>query len=134
MSSGPAFVRFPDGTVRHCTYHGTSDVLTPGLFDTATAASEAHYGHSPSLWPPECDCGPVPVTVWTLYGGGFGWEARACEHRVHGQLMPWGHEHYFTGEVIEPPVDEIKVAPEWVADLLTEDGWVAMNAPMGEKP
>lgn len=114
MSSGPAFVRFEDGTVRFATYHGTVDILLPALFDTPEAASA---GRDDAMWTP-CPCGgDEPVAVWTLYGGGFGWMARACRHRVRDEFCePWGSETQ-SGQVIHAAQELLREEPSWVRSV-----------------
>lgn len=80
MSSGWAAVRFPDGTVKACIYNGTSDILVPRLYDTTGEAWEARKNGA-DAWPdPEGE--PEPVIVYSDYGGGFWWEAKATRNTV----------------------------------------------------
>ena len=111
MSSAWAAVRFEDGTVRFCVYSGTSDILLPTLYDSIEAAWAARRDES---WV-ECPCAEIePVTVWVTYGGGFGWPARACRHRVlHEHCEPWGSESQ-SGEVIHPAQEQFRTEPDWV--------------------
>lgn len=105
MSSAPAWVRLSDGTVRGAWYSGTSDVLWPGL------AVEPAIASIPGP-EPACDCGPAPASAWTSYGGGFGWDVEACEHRVHVGRHPFGLEGL--GRWIEEPRTVFEERPDWV--------------------
>lgn len=119
MSSGHlSAVRFPDGRVMFTTYSGTSDVLQSDLHDTIDEAAEAY--RSPT-WPADpCPCDLLVVLhvvqVWTLYGGGFGWEAEACPHRVRLGAMPYGCEDQ-SGRMLEPVRPMVEAPWPWVADV-----------------
>lgn len=119
MSSAPAFVRLHDGRIMHTTYNGTSDMLIPELFATFEESCEAHRNRSYSR-DDSCGCQSEPCQVWVMYGREWGWETEACEHRVHRLLSPWGIEHYYTGEVIEPAVEEVKTPWPWVLTVREE--------------
>ncbi len=110
MSSAPAWVRLPDGTVRGAWYSGTADVLWPGLAVEPRAAASLNHG---ALYADDaCGCEPAPATAWTSYGGGFGWDVEACEHRVHVGRHPFGLEG--PGRWIEEPRTVFEEKPEWV--------------------
>lgn len=116
MSGGPAAVRFPDGRVRFTIYNGTADVLVASLYDTMDGARNGRG----DPFATDCPCGDLvvllPVQVWTLYGGGFGWEAEACPHRVRLGAMPYGCEDQF-GRMLEPVRPMVEAPWPWVADV-----------------
>lgn len=115
MSSGLAFVRPLDGPVRFTTYSGTADVLRPTLHGTPHAAGA--MGDAGDPWTP-CPCSTVsPVEVWTTYGGGFGWSALACPHRVSDEfLSPHGSEDA-NGRQVYPARDLVETMPAWVREV-----------------
>ena len=77
MSHANGMVQFPDKTVMHFEYNGTSDVTVSVLWDTS---EEVHAHWRGDLWN-ECKCGrDEPVTLFTDYGDGFHWPGRACRH------------------------------------------------------
>jgi len=84
MSSATAAVRFPDGLVRWCMYHGTSDVLIPKLHDTLIAAWDDRS------WLDGEPAGEVhAVDIATNYGNGFHWRGTATREQVIEPLEPW---------------------------------------------
>lgn len=112
MSSGSAAVKLEDGTLKYTIYNGTSDILVPRLYDTTQEAWDKRRTDLPYV---SCPCEPRPVEIWTVYGGGFGWKAEGCEHRVHNHLAPDGLEigytHWMPGE---EPVEMFFEQPDWV--------------------
>ena len=77
MSHANGMVQFPDKTVMHFEYNGTSDVTDSVLWDTS---EEVHAHWRGDIWN-ECKCGrDEPVTLFTDYGGSFHWPGRACRH------------------------------------------------------
>lgn len=102
MSSGGALVRFPDGTIKETTYHGTSDVLDDRL-------DESYVGFD-LRW---------PVEIWTNYGGGFWWKGLATRGEVVAGNMPWGDEDFW-GHWVEEPAEIHDGDPAWVAEYYGE--------------
>lgn len=112
MSSGSAVVRLEDGTLKYTVYNGTSDILTPRLYDTVGEAWDKRRTDSSYI---SCPCKPQPVEIWTVYGGEFGWKADGCEHRVHNHLAPDGLEiNYCQWAPGEEPVEQFTEQPDWV--------------------
>jgi len=75
MSSANGTVTFNDGTVMHCEYYGTVDLMVPTLYETKEECHENWKNHVRN----ECTCGNLePVTIYSDYGGGFEWEGEAC--------------------------------------------------------
>lgn len=77
MSHANGMVQFPDDTVMHFEYDGTSDVTVSVLWDTY---EEVHAHWRGDQWN-ECKCGrDEPVTLFTDYGSSYHWPGRACRH------------------------------------------------------
>lgn len=65
MGRAGGAVRFPDGTIKFCVYHGTSDVMQPTLFDTREEAWDNRHGE----WA-EPDGTLEDVEIYSGYGQG----------------------------------------------------------------
>ena len=107
MSSASARVRFPDGEVRHCIYHGTSDTLVPQLFDTSREA----WDTARTGWPEtgEVSGEVFDVEIYSDYGGGFYWGGQATREFVLSDFTaPFDDD--FNPRRIETTDGE----PEWV--------------------
>lgn len=89
MSSAFALVRFPDGRVRAGVYHGTSDVLHPWLWDSIEEAWDHRRPAVMRDWNEPAEGVTYEVTVFSDYGGGFYWPARAAWNVVLDNLMPY---------------------------------------------
>lgn len=108
MSSGNMWVRFPDGTIQHGIYQGTSDTAYSKLFDTWQDAAKAYRNKEPlGSWPPPPDDEAVDVDVASDYGWGFHWKGKA----IKGNL--------FTCD--SGAAGETKGIPDWVPN--EEEGW-----------
>lgn len=109
MSSASACVRFEDGTVKWCVYHGTSDILLPGLFDSLDEAWKARddgrswkgtEDHDPEHVPEEA------VVIYSDYGGGFWWNGVATRRYVVGPLDP------YEGDMTDGTPEWVRWTPE----------------------
>lgn len=83
MSSAGAAVRFEDGSVRFCIYHGTSDTLHPRLFVSLAEAWAALRNPDIDSYP-EAIGEPEPVIIYSDYGGGWTWPGTATRDVVIG--------------------------------------------------
>lgn len=93
MSHSPGTVTFPDGTVLHILYDGTSGcVAHPVLWDTRAEA----WDHLRQDAERKCTCGNPPETakLHSEYGSGDDWDVPACktckvilDRRSHGDIM-----------------------------------------------
>lgn len=100
-------VRFPDGTVLHCEYNGTSDVMVSALWDTREQMLAHCRGE---VWN-VCMCGcDEPVTLFSDYGSPFHWPGRACRRcrAITAGQVPFLSDDPITDE--EP--DWVKLAKE----------------------
>lgn len=75
MSHANGAVRFDDGEIKYFEYSGTCDVCVPTLYNT--------YKKMQKNWRKwkwlRCSCGKDEhVEVFTDYGRGFYWDAKAC--------------------------------------------------------
>lgn len=109
MSNSSGAVRFGDGLIMHCEYHGTVDVMRSPLYDTYDEMKENWR----SLKWTYCLCKQdEPVTIASSYGHGFTWEGRACRH------CKAITDHH------SPDYDtEIKGLPPWYPRLDLYIGW-----------
>lgn len=94
MSRASASVHFPDGTIRHCLYHGTVDCLWPRLFDTSREAWDA-YGTDGGERPRAA--AGEPVEIYSDYGDGFWWRGTATRDYVTSELDVTEIEELFDG-------------------------------------
>jgi len=70
-------VQFPDGTILHGKFGGTTSISFSALFNTPNEVWEA-WDDYPTH---ECTCGRMEVVrLATSYGGGFSWTGEACRH------------------------------------------------------
>lgn len=82
MSRAAAAVRFADGTVKWALYNGTTDRLVPLLFDDPEAPWDAYYGRIEVDPYPEPEGEIEDVTVFSDYGDGWTWPAKAARNLV----------------------------------------------------
>ena len=76
MAHASALARFDDGTILHCEYDGTEDFMCPHLYPTF---EEMHqHWRKQNFKLAECVHEYEPVQLYSTYGGGFHWRARAC--------------------------------------------------------
>lgn len=98
MSHESGFVKQLDGTlVGWFEYDGRIDLACSPIFADEAELS-AHWRTALMAEPP-CACEGTPVTLYTSYGGGYEWSARAClEHRrITHQRSPYDEENVFLG-------------------------------------
>ncbi len=118
MSNARAMARFPDGTVSHYVYRGTIDQVAMEPRPESNAARPWER----ALPRPCGHHSIVPVEIWTAYGRGFFWEARACRdcrHITHG-FGPF-EDRKLPGKAT--PVKETRSDgnPDWVDAILAEE-------------
>lgn len=107
MSGGPLQVLFPDGTVLHGVYNGTSDIAPARLWRTRAEVPPRNHEVT-NWWPPllEADGEPVPVRCHTLYGGSWGWDGTAVLTDEGGVLVdgtqPYGFDHPWHADACVP--------------------------------
>jgi hypothetical protein len=77
MSHASGMVRFPDGSIMHYEYDGTSDYCIPKLYDTNAEMCE-HWRKYDFEEETGCQHEEEIVEIYTSYGGGSHWEGTAC--------------------------------------------------------
>lgn len=107
MSSAIAFVRFLDGEVMYGLYHGTSDIMAPGLIDTPepfTRREEVHGAWERVKQATDTE----PVEVFSTYGLGHWWTGTASRSLsvFCGPHDPWNDA---------PDHNARSAPPEWAA-------------------
>ena len=102
MSSGALQVRYPDGTIRYGTWHGTSSLAHDSLWDT----EEGYYQHRP--YSPVNGADLVEVEVAVNYGSGFHYRGLATPTQLITS-DPYGycHEDGNGPDITEPGL------PDW---------------------
>lgn len=72
-------------------YNGTADVAMSRIFDTNDELKQ--HWRTEHADDAECTCGqpPADVILYSDYGGGFHWPAKACLkcHAIVEHLRPW---------------------------------------------
>lgn len=110
MSDARGAVRFSDGLVLFCLYHGTSDICSPALvFGRDEIWDDAPHRGS---WERSRACAhSEPVTIYSDYGGGFSWAGKACRAC---KVITEGHQPYEDEfDVRAKPVARVNGTPEW---------------------
>lgn len=110
MSSALAAVRFEDGTVKWCVYSGTSDILSPRLFDSPAEAWAGYRNRSvdPS---PEPIGESEPVTIYSDYGNGWSWAGAAARNVVTSPIDNYDRDVAHGGSRVDG-------RPDWFGDAL----------------
>ena len=87
MSRSSGKVIKDKNVVGYFVYDGTVDVARPNIYKTA---EEIHDNWNADGWSHKCECGEwEDVILYSLYGGGFHWDAKACLKCgvIHGDYL-----------------------------------------------
>ena len=117
MSRASGMVKFNDGTILHCIYDGTVDIMHHELFDISNEAWDNWYSNT--AYKDACTCNGERVLIHSDYGEGETYTGKACkEHKCitfdfHNFLecefknreMGWSYGKY-TNEQIEQEIIE----------------------------
>ncbi len=101
MSHAHGLVKFPDGTIKHFEYDGTSDICCPKLWDTSEEVDK-HWREEDRQ--KQCTCGKEPeiIEIYSSYGGGYWWKSTGCK------------QCNVIIDVFTDDKDEVEGCPDWV--------------------
>lgn len=112
MSRANLMVRFPDGTIRHGLYDGTSDIVMRPLYATAIQAWDVYCNDRNDAWGTDEQWNDFngmvgeAVEIFTDYGGGFWWHGEALTEWVTSGI----HLH-------EDDLETYDGRPDWVINF-----------------